>query len=87
MRLQGVGRERSVPGSWVGVGRREEAGRTIPLIFALQCLELPGLWRARCLLLIQQGQSVNALLHHSNLCFCLEISMESVLDGAEEGTE
>lgn len=45
-----------------------QAKRTLPLILATELLELPGLqWTGR-LLLVQQSQAVNALLHHGYLC-------------------
>lgn len=44
-----------------------QAGRTLPLILATELIKLLGLQRTGCLLLIQQSQAVNALLHHGYL--------------------
>lgn len=52
----------------VGQGAQKEAERTLPLILSTELLKLLGLqWTGR-LLLVQQSQAVNALLHHGYLC-------------------
>lgn len=57
-------------GCRVGWGAGKKAGRIIPLILATELLKLPGLRWAGRLLLVEQSQAVNALLHHSYLRIC-----------------
>lgn len=53
-------------------GLRRTVGSTVPLILATELLKLPGLQRTGCLLLVQQSQAVDALLHHGYLRICPE---------------
>lgn len=62
-------RKECVPqGYRVGQRAGREADRTLPLVLATELLKLLGLQRTGRLLLVQQSQAVNALLHHGYLC-------------------
>lgn len=49
---------------------REGGQGVLPFILATELLKLAGLLGAGCLLLIQQSQVVDALLHHGDLSVC-----------------